>query len=50
LSDDEKLTNGGEAGNYITNDNSKKKFPMVELVTKNKALPGDGLDFHFSFQ
>jgi hypothetical protein len=47
---DDKSSNGGEAGNIITNDSCKKKFPMVELVTINKALLGDGPDFHFPFQ
>jgi hypothetical protein len=32
----EQLFNGAE----------KKEFPMVELVTINKALPEDSLDYH----
>jgi hypothetical protein len=42
-------TNGGEASNYITIVAARKKFPMVKLVTINKALPGDGPNFHSPF-
>jgi len=37
---------GGEIGNYTTIDSYKIKFPQVELVTINKALLGDTLDYH----
>jgi hypothetical protein len=48
LNNDES-TNDGEAGNYIIIVVARKKFPMVELVTINKALPGDGPYFHSPF-
>jgi hypothetical protein len=37
---------GGEAGDYITNHGCNRKTPMVELLTINKALPGDSLDYY----
>jgi hypothetical protein len=48
LNNDES-TNGGEARNCITIVAARKKFPMAELVTTNKALLGDGPDFHSPF-
>jgi hypothetical protein len=38
---DDKSTNGGETGNFITIDKLQNDFPRVELATINKALPGD---------
>jgi hypothetical protein len=42
----DKLTIGGDAGEYITNHGYNRKNPMVELVTINKTLPGDSPDYH----
>jgi hypothetical protein len=42
---DDKSTNGGEIGNFITIDKLQNDFLTVELATINKALPGDSLDY-----
>ena len=37
--------NGDDGGDYIITNSCRLKVPMVELMTINKALPGDNPTF-----